>query len=124
VNLDGKAAVVTGGTKGIGYAIAESLAREGVKVFICSRSRDDIEEAIGRLSQFGEIAGKLCDVRSEEQVNAVLDSCERKFGGVDILVNNAGIGINGKTVEELTSDEWRATLERICQVYFTLVITR
>lgn len=111
MNLEGKVAVITGGTKGIGYAIAESLVRAGASVFICSRSREDIEEAIGRLSEFGQVAGKLCDVRVEDQVKAVLESCERKFGGVDIVVNNAGIGINGKTVEELTSDEWRETIE-------------
>ena len=111
MNLSGKAAVVTGGTKGIGLAIAESLARAGASVFVCSRSRDDIEAAIGQLSAFGEIAGKLCDVRVEDQVRAVLESCEKRFGGVDILVNNAGIGIMDKTVEETTADEFRQTLE-------------
>lgn len=111
MNLDGKTAVVTGGTKGIGMAIAEALLRDGAKVFVCSRSRDDIEAAVERLSEAGDVAGKLCDVRVEEQVKAVLDSCEKRFGGLDILVNNAGVGINGKTVEELTSDEWRQTLD-------------
>ncbi|MFM9904850.1 MAG: SDR family oxidoreductase [Pyrinomonadaceae bacterium] len=111
MNLHDKVAVITGGTKGIGYAIAESLAKAGTKVFICSRNRGEVEQAVEQLSRFGEAAGKLCDVRSEEQVKAVLESCERKFGGVDILVNNAGIGIMGKTVEELTPDEFRQTLE-------------
>ncbi len=111
MTLDGKAAVVTGGTKGIGYAIAEALARNGAKVFICARSRDEIEAAVERLSALGEVAGKLCNVRVEDEVKGVLESCEKRFGSVDILVNNAGVGINGKTVEELTSDEWRQTLD-------------
>jgi 3-oxoacyl-[acyl-carrier protein] reductase len=111
MNITSKVAVITGGTKGIGYAIAEALVRAGASVFICARSREELESAIERLSQHGNVAGKMCDVRSEEQVKAVLDSCERRFGGVDILVNNAGIGINGKTVEEISPDEFRDTLE-------------
>jgi 3-oxoacyl-[acyl-carrier protein] reductase len=111
VNLSGKAAVVTGGTKGIGLAIADALVRQGASVFVCSRSRDDIEAAIERLSAFGTAAGKLCDVRTEGEVRAMLESCEKRFGGVDILVNNAGVGFMDDTVEELDPDNWRATLE-------------
>jgi NAD(P)-dependent dehydrogenase (short-subunit alcohol dehydrogenase family) len=111
VNLDGKAAIVTGGTKGIGYAIAERLLGAGANVFICARSRDDIETSIERLSEFGEVAGKLCDVRVEDQIRAVLESCEKRFGGVDVLVNNAGVGYMNATVEEMTPDEFRETLE-------------
>lgn len=111
MNLKGKVAVVTGGTKGIGLAIAEALVRGGASVFVCSRTREDIESVIERLSEYGQIGGKLCDVRVEEQVRAVLQSCEKRFGAVDVLVNNAGIGYMDKTVEELTSDEWRETLE-------------
>ncbi|MBK8466372.1 MAG: SDR family oxidoreductase [Chloracidobacterium sp.] len=107
----GKTVLITGGTKGIGFAIAERLALEGAKVFICSRTRADLELAIEELSKLGEVAGKLCDVRAEEQVKAVLESCEKRFGGVDILVNNAGMGFFDKTVEELSADEFRQTLE-------------
>ena len=111
MNLEGKTAVVTGGTKGIGCSIAEALLRDGASVFICSRSRDDVEGAIERLSALGQVGGKLCDVRVEPQVKAVLESCEKRFGGVDILVNNAGVGYMGKSVEEMTADEFRETLE-------------
>lgn len=111
MSLNDKVAVVTGGTKGIGYAIAESLVKAGAKVFVCSRTREDVEQAVAKLSEIGDAAGKLCDVRAEEQVKAVLESCEKRFGGVDILVNNAGMGIFGKTVEELSGDEFRQTLE-------------
>lgn len=111
MNISGKAAVVTGGTKGIGFSIAEALVCNGASVVICSRSRDDIEAAIEQLSGSGQVAGKLCDMRVENEVMAVLETCEKRFGGIDILINNAGIGINGKTVEELSGDEWRQTLE-------------
>jgi 3-oxoacyl-[acyl-carrier protein] reductase len=111
ISLENKTALVTGGTKGIGYAIAESLAKAGANVYVCSRTRSDVESAVEKLSEFGSAAGKLCDVAVEGQVRAVIDSCERAFDGIDILVNNAGVGINGKTVEETTPDEFRQTLE-------------
>ncbi len=111
MQLSNKVAIVTGGTKGIGYAIAEQLVRSGANVFICARSRDEIEAAIGRLSEHGTVAGKMCDMRSEEQVKAVLDSCEKRFGGIDILVNNAGVGYMNRTVEDISPDEFRQTLE-------------
>src|SRR4029434_6413733 len=105
------AAVVTGGSKGIGYAIAEALLKEGVSVFICGRRESDLTSAIERLAGFGEVAGTPCDVRDEGEVKAMLAECVGKFGGVDVLVNNAGMGYFGKTVEEMTSDEFRRTLE-------------
>lgn len=109
--IEKKIAVVTGGTKGIGRAIAESLLTAGAKVFICARSKPEVKRALEDLSSFGEVEGEICDVRSEEQVRQMLEEAERVFGGVDILVNNAGIGIIGKTVEEMSGDEFRQTLE-------------
>jgi NAD(P)-dependent dehydrogenase (short-subunit alcohol dehydrogenase family) len=111
MELKEKIAVVTGATKGIGYAIAESLLKAGAKVFICARDKSELKRALEKLSASGDIDGEVCDVRSEEQIQAMLDECARVFGGVDILVNNAGIGIIGKTVEEMLGDEFRQTLE-------------
>ncbi len=106
-----KVAIVTGGSKGIGRSIAESLLGSGAKVFICARNRQEIKQTIDELSAFGEIRGEICDVRNEDQITHMLETCTQVFGGVDILVNNAGIGIMGKTVEELSGDEFRQTLE-------------
>ena len=111
MNLTGKVAIVTGGTKGIGYAIAESFAKSGASVFICGRSRTEVDTAVGRLAEFGIAAGTVCDVREEVQVKQMLQAAEVAFGGIDILVNNAGMGIFGKTVEEISGDEFRQTLE-------------
>src|SRR5207248_2544085 len=72
---------------------------------------EEIDSAIGRLSASGKASGSVCDVRDEAQVRLMLADCERAFGGVDILVNNAGMGIFGKTVEEMSGDEFRRTLE-------------
>jgi NAD(P)-dependent dehydrogenase (short-subunit alcohol dehydrogenase family) len=111
MNLENKIAVVTGATKGIGYAVAESLLKRGAKVFICARDKAELKGALEKLSASGAVDGEVCDVRSEEQTRAMLDAAARAFGGVDILVNNAGIGIVGKTVEDMSGDEFRQTLE-------------
>jgi NAD(P)-dependent dehydrogenase (short-subunit alcohol dehydrogenase family) len=111
MELNGKIAVVTGGTKGIGYAIAESLLRGGAKVFVCGRSESDLAAALSTLRADGEIDGAAADVRDENDVRKLLTACESRYGGLDILVNNAGIGIIGKTVEEMSGDEFRQTLE-------------
>src|SRR5688572_8941434 len=115
-----KIAVVTGGTKGIGYAIAERLLEAGAKVFICARNKPELRLALERLSASGRVEGEICDVRSEEQVRMMLEEAARVFGGLDILVNNAGIGIIGKTVEEMSGDEFRQTLEtNLFGVFYT-----
>lgn len=105
-------AVVTGGSKGIGYAIAESLLKAGADVFICARDRSDVKRALEDLSKLaGRVGGEVCDVRSEAQVRMMLDECRRVFGGVDILINNAGVGFIGQTVEEMDPEKFRQTLE-------------
>ena len=111
MTLADKVAIVTGATKGIGFAIAEELVRKGAKVFICGRNKKDLRYALDDLSSQGDASGEICDVRSEEQVRQLLAECERAYGSVDILVNNAGIGIFGKTVEELTGEEFQRVIE-------------
>ena len=111
MRLDGKAAVVTGGSKGIGYAIAEALLENGAGVLICGRDEVDLRSAAERLSRSGHSEIAICDVRDEGNVKEMLDACVRSFGGIDILINNAGIGYFGKTVEEMSGDEFRQTLE-------------
>jgi 3-oxoacyl-[acyl-carrier protein] reductase len=111
MNLGNSTAVVTGGTKGIGFAIAECLLKSGARVFICGRDKRDLKTAVEQLSTFGNVEGETADVRSEEQVRMLVEECERRFGGVDVLVNNAGIGIMGRTVDEMSGDEFRQTLE-------------
>lgn len=115
-----KIAVITGGTKGIGYAIAGRLLKADAKVFICARDKFELKRALERLSALGAVDGEVCDVRSEAQVKMMLDECVRIFGGVDILVNNAGIGIMGKTVEEMTAAEFEQTLQtNLFGVFYT-----
>lgn len=111
MDLTNKTALVTGGTKGIGYAIAEALLEAGASVFICGRTVSAVEAALETLAKNGKAVGRECDVRDDVQVRSMLADCERVLGGVDILINNAGIGIMGKTVEQITPEEFRYTLE-------------
>ena len=112
MNLNGKTAIVTGGTKGIGRAIAEALVREGLSVCISARHEDEIERAVSELGDLGEgkITGAACDVRDYEEVKALIAHTVAELGGLDILINNAGIGLFGR-VEELSPEDFRAVLE-------------
>ncbi len=111
MNLQEKIAVITGGTKGIGYAIAETLLKAGAKVFVCARDKSELKSAMEKLSEFGSVEGEICDVRSESQVKMMLEEAARVFGGVDILINNAGVGFIGETIEDMSPDKFRQTLE-------------
>ncbi len=111
MNLENKIAIVTGGTKGIGAAVARTLLENGAKVFICGRDKSGLKKAIGELSAFGNVEGEVCDIRSESQVKQMIGECVRVFGGIDILVNNAGVGVFGQTVEQIEPDDFRLILE-------------
>ena len=110
--LKDKVAVVTGGTRGIGYCIAAVLLAEGAKVFICGRDAAALRAA---LESFGSshrdrVDGMVADVRRYEDCRRLIRAAAERFGGLDILVNNAGIGIM-KPVDQLTAEEWDATIE-------------
>jgi NAD(P)-dependent dehydrogenase (short-subunit alcohol dehydrogenase family) len=124
-SLSGKVAIVTGGSKGIGFAVAVALLRASARVLICGRNTADLESARERLAglrdaDLGQVGASgaraavmtaVCDVRDEAAARGLFDKCVKEFGGVDILVNNAGVGVFGKTVEETTPEEFRAVLE-------------
>jgi NAD(P)-dependent dehydrogenase (short-subunit alcohol dehydrogenase family) len=112
VDYKGKTAVVTGGTKGIGRAIAGALAGEGMNVCVGARSLDEVKQAVRELEGTGSAGatGAACDVRVYEEVEALLAHAAEEFGGVDVLVNNAGVGLF-KPVEETSPEEFRAVLE-------------
>jgi len=120
MDLAGKTAIVTGGTKGIGRAIAESLINAGVNVSISARHEDEIERAVADLNKAGggRAAGFFCDVRDDAQVKAFFAQTVETFGGLDILVNNAGIGMFG-SVETMSAGDFRAVIEtNVCGVFY------
>ena len=110
MELAGKVAIVTGGTRGIGRAIASSLVKAGVQVAITARREQDLAQATSQLNQHGRAAGYVCDVRDYDQVKSTFARIAEDFGGVDILVNNAGIGIFA-SVESMSVEDFRAVLE-------------
>ncbi|MEM8688804.1 MAG: SDR family oxidoreductase [Pseudomonadota bacterium] len=90
--LNGKCAVVTGASRGIGAATAEGLASEGVSVVLTARTTDQIERIASRIRQSGGKAEAVtCDVSQFADVKKAIDTCQDAFGGLDILVNNAGV---------------------------------
>lgn len=112
MNLKNKTAIVTGGTKGIGRAIAEALIGEGISVCVTARKQREIDAAVEELNQgdHGKAIGFACDVRDYHQVSALIDHTVKELGGLDILINNAGIGIF-ETVEDTSPEEFRTVLE-------------
>jgi NAD(P)-dependent dehydrogenase (short-subunit alcohol dehydrogenase family) len=110
MDLSGKIALVTGGSKGIGRGIAEVLIDQGVHVCISARHQSEIDSAVNQLSSKGKAAGFVCDVREHNQVKALIDFTVEELGGLDILINNAGIGVF-ETVAETSPEDFRAVLE-------------
>ncbi len=110
MDISGKIAVVTGGTKGIGRAIAEALVRRGANTVVCGRDPAALEQAVRDLSADGEVSGKSCDVGRWEEVEALFAFVKDTYGGVDILVNNAGVGRFAK-VDEISLEDWRAVID-------------
>lgn len=111
-NLAGKRVLVTGGSRGIGHAIADKLSQAGAAVAICGRNERDLREAVTALggSRSGKVVGAIADVSSSESVEGLFRWTDEQLGGLDLLVNNAGIGIF-KPAAELTPEEWRKVIE-------------
>jgi 3-oxoacyl-[acyl-carrier protein] reductase len=111
LGLEGRVAIVTGASQGIGREIAFGLAREGADLVVCARRAGPLEEAAGELSAQGRaIEAVVADVSTVAGVEATVDAARDRFGGVDILVNNAGKG-SPLALRELTDDDWRASFE-------------
>jgi len=107
----GRVAVVTGGTRGIGEAIARRLARDGFSVVISGHSKRSVSEALDRFGKQGlSIAGRVADAASDEDQTALVRFAAQEKGRLDVLVNNAGIGEFGP-VDELSTDQFRSVLE-------------
>ncbi len=120
-DLGGKAAIVTGGSKGIGRAIAATLAEAGADVVLCSRRGAEAEKAAGELADAGSgrVVGLQADVRSLEEVERLVTTAVQEFGGLDILVANAGVGGGFGPVDEIPPEAWHQVIDtNLTGVYY------
>ena len=106
--LDGKAAVVTGASRGIGRAIAEVFVREGARVVICGRKQETLDQVAREIGP--AVKAVACHVGRLDQLEGMVATAQREFGRIDILVNDAGgvLGQVGRPVEEVSEADWRA----------------
>ena len=112
LGLQGKVAVITGGSEGIGKAAAASMAAEGAKVVICARRAEVLEDAAADIRQAtgGEALAVTADVGQPDQILALFDTVLSTYGRLDILVNNAGTSAAGP-FESVTDEVWQADLD-------------
>ncbi len=111
-DLHNRVAIVTGGSKGLGKAMAAGLASAGANLVLVSRNQAEVEAAAAEISRdYGvQAIGLQADVSSEDQVQGVVDTCLEEFGKIDILINNAGINIRGP-IDELSLEEFKQVMD-------------
>ena len=126
VRLDGRTAIITGGSKGLGLAMAERFASSGADVAILARSPETLAEAKRKIAADakGKVAAISCDVSKAADVRKAYDQIMSEFGKIDIYVNNAGQSTRGPS-EEITDEMWQADLDlklfaqiRFCRLVF------
>ena len=108
--LDGKVAIVTGGSRGLGFWMAEALAEAGADVVLCARKLEPCEKAAKHIQEIGvRSLAVCCDVTDPDAVKALVEKTVLEFGRVDILINNAGF-IWEEPAENVTLETWNRTL--------------
>jgi len=110
LQLDGKAAVITGSSRGLGLASAKALVSEGARVCICARGADRLAAAVAELRAVGSDDAVEADLTTAAGVVAVIDLALSAFGGIDILVNNVATAKGGE-LHDTTDREWQAALD-------------
>jgi len=111
LNLHGKAALITGSSRGIGRAIAIELAREGCRICLCARGVGDLETASSEVRALGtDVVAVTADVTTAEGTREVVDAALTTFGGIDILVNNVG-GTVGTSFQESSESDWQQSID-------------
>ena len=107
--LKGRCALITGGTSGIGYAIAEAFLEAGAKIIITGRAQSKLDNAVEQLSQYGVCSGVVMDVTKAETILESFNESVSKYGKIDILVNNAGV--SGASIADATPEKFDAVID-------------
>jgi NADP-dependent 3-hydroxy acid dehydrogenase YdfG len=116
-----KVAYITGGTKGIGFGIAKILSENGIKVAISGRKKEDVDNAVSKLSSdSSKVLGLVSNVRNfQDEENAVLE-IKNHFGQLDYVIANAGLGVF-KPIDELSIEDWNDMIEtNLTGIFYTL----
>jgi 3-oxoacyl-[acyl-carrier protein] reductase len=111
MKLKDKIAVITGGGRGIGKAVAFAYAREGAKLALCARSADELEQTVAEIREMkADAEGWVCDVADEQAVKAFIADAKAKFSRIDVLVNNAGVMTRPTPITGLEVRKWDYTI--------------
>ena len=123
ISLSGRSAIVTGGSKGLGYAIAMQFAQSGADVAIAARGREALDKAVSEVKAKakGKVIGVTGDVGAPADIKKIYDEAVKAFGKIDIVVNNAGTSRNAK-FEEITDEVWREDIDQ--KVFAAIRLTR
>ncbi|NDW18846.1 gluconate 5-dehydrogenase [Dysgonomonas sp. 216] len=110
-SLEGKVALITGASYGIGFSIASALGKAGAKIVFNDLKQEFVDKGVAAYKEIGlEVNGYVCDVTNEDQVNSMVKQIEKEVGVIDILVNNAGI-IKRIPMIEMSADEFRQVID-------------
>jgi 3-oxoacyl-[acyl-carrier protein] reductase len=109
--LTGRTALITGGARGLGLAIARAYLGAGARIVICARSLDALAAARGELAELGEVHVRVADVTVPAEVEALLGFTVDRLGGLDVLVNNAGVWGPKGAIDEVDWAEWARAVE-------------
>ena len=102
MKLKDKVALITGGGRGIGKAVALDYAREGARLAICARTASELDETAKEITALGvECFASVCDVSEEEPVARLIESVQARFGRIDVLINNAGVMTRPAPIAEM-----------------------
>ncbi len=120
--LEGKVAVVTGASRGIGRAIAQAFVREGAAVVICGRKQETLEQVAAEIGGGrGEVQAHACHVGRADQIQRLVETCHQRYGKVDILVNNAATNIAQEPVLEIDEAKFDKMVEVNLKSAFRLI---
>ncbi len=115
LGLTNKVAVITGGSRGLGFAAAQAIAAEGAHVVICARGAEQLQRAVEQLRSGSgagaRVEGVVADVSTEDGVRQVIDAAVSSFGRLDVLVNNVG-SAKGADIESTTDAEWQDAIDQ------------
>jgi short-subunit dehydrogenase len=110
MDLEGRTALIAGGSRGLGLVLARGLAARGMRLVLCARDHDELERAWEELHEQTEVLTIPCDLRHKERIHEMVQTALARFGAIDVLVNNAGV-ISVAPMEEMTQDDYEEAMQ-------------